>query len=602
MKDNLSKFKPAAALITVLLGIALLASCTGQNNIEQNSERIKKNSADTAVKKKNNKAKDKKSNTIKDYYMAVPADLFYEKKGVLILDKNFQDKKYLPDIEIEKPFLISKNNIYAKDSYNLCPGIYSLKDEDWVYKADKLYSISDFGNNLTLVNTNDTFWYYYDDESGDIEKIKKKYGDILPEDKVQDNYILDEKGRVLFNLPGGTTQRFGDYIWATVTRRTDDMDIENIGINIYDLKGNLINAIEANEGGGISFDNAYGELRLNDSHVIADKFNYTEKVYIDHKILYSPSGDEELDLLAASREFIGKDTGEARLTDEFETEIENEILLIEFYYNREDRYYSIFYDCKSRSILNRITSRHYPIKFKTAGKSFIIFQLEDGSYNVFEDGVLKRRVAEKESELLKEELLIGEADIPLSLDTEASTDTDLVLYDIVRGETLRFKHNNQLKASDFENHLIYLTELGPACDKITLRNQADEEDTGKDYLTDREVLFYKDEYIAQGTYVDHRQETNIRKSDEQGKGYTYIIIYEADLDSEADTVAFQGFLTDKGELIELNNEAMENKTVLYYGENFYICLHGSSIECRNFQNKLLRREYKNYDEENIGYY
>ena len=96
--------------------------------------------------------------------------------------------------------------------------------------------------------------------------------------------------------------------------------------------------------------------------------------------------------------------------------------------------------------------------------------------------------------------------------TEASTDTDLVLYDIVRGETLRFKHNNQLKASDFENHLIYLTELGPACDKITLRNQADEEDTGKDYLTDREVLFYKDEYIAQGTYVDHRQETNIRKS------------------------------------------------------------------------------------------
>ena len=105
-----------------------------------------------------------------------------------------------------------------------------------------MYSISDFGNNLTLVNTNDTFWYYYDDESGDIEKIKKKYGDILPEDKVQDNYILDEKGRVLFNLPGGTTQRFGDYIWATVTRRTGDMDIENIEINIYDLKGNLINA------------------------------------------------------------------------------------------------------------------------------------------------------------------------------------------------------------------------------------------------------------------------------------------------------------------------------------------------------------------------
>lgn len=42
MKDNLSKFKPAAALITVLLGIALLASCTGQNNIEQNSERDRK--------------------------------------------------------------------------------------------------------------------------------------------------------------------------------------------------------------------------------------------------------------------------------------------------------------------------------------------------------------------------------------------------------------------------------------------------------------------------------------------------------------------------------------------------------------------------------
>ena len=197
--------------IFILSTVCIMSACTGDNGGSDSATAYNDGKSVSSEKTVGTRDKDKYNDTqddntnnnvldkTEDAYIAVPAKLFYGKQGTLILGKDFKDKKYIPDVKIDGPVMVSKKNIYAEDSESLCPGIYSLDKEKWLYKADKMYNLSSLGDGITFVDTNSSV-YWYDDQIVN-KKIKDKYKDVIPEGDGKDNFILDEKGDIISYLP-----------------------------------------------------------------------------------------------------------------------------------------------------------------------------------------------------------------------------------------------------------------------------------------------------------------------------------------------------------------------------------------------------------------
>ena len=600
--------------IFILSTVCIMSACTGDNvgsgiatadndgNSVSSEKTVGTRDKDKYNDTKDNTKDDNTNNNVLDKtegaYIAVPAKLFYGKQGTLILGKDFKDKKYIPDVEIDGPVMISKKNIYAEDSESLCPGIYSLDKEKWLYKADKMYNLSSLGDGITFVDTNSSV-YWYDDQIVN-KKIKDKYKDVIPEGDGKDNFILDEQGDIISYLPYGDANRFGDYIWVNV-KEGSGYDAVNTQINIYNLEGALINTIFPDKGCEI-YTTVIGDYKIDEKYKrYAVVKNINSSNLNVSSAIYDTAGNKLLDIGS----LIGTTPDDIV---ECAMYYQKDICLIQYY--KKNQACAVLYDLKSNRVISKSVSESTLANLELNGKAYAVMKSQDDFYNVFEDGVLKRKLTQEEAQLLEEGIFF----------TAYIKDTDkniLVLHDIILGEDIELEHNGYLKPEDLENRRVDNNTLGKNC-RIVSFYKKDMEDVYEGNST-ISMLFYNGKCIAAGDNINDSDSGAVSMDvfidTQKEEGYRSISIYKEFKNTEEksdETLSndnefitkniFEAILTPEGELIRLDEKDLDEKYVIYYGDDFYICMHGNCIECYNFKHELLRREYSDDEETQADLY